>query len=119
LRTMDTAARIGGEEFAVILPNTKIEEGAKVAEKLRERIESRAEVGTNGSAVKATISLGVGVYNRDHSILKQPSALKAVADKALYHSKGSGRNCVTVARKYQRKIHFNTMRAVSPQRLPN
>ena len=88
LRAVDTAVRLGGDEFAVILPQANIEGGLLVAERLRARIE-KIEVPGYGSI---TASLGAASFPSDAS---SRDRLVVAADRALYISKHSGRNCVS------------------------
>ena len=90
LRTNDLAARIGGEEFALILPETRGLGGHALAEKLRRIIA--AERFTHGDdSLNATISLGVAEFSPK---FVDPDALVKLADERLYAAKNSGRNCV-------------------------
>lgn len=87
-REVDICGRYGGEEFAVILPDTG-EEGAMVfCERLRKAIEAMT-VSYGGQSVQFTISLGISLLNET-----TPGATEwlAQADKALYQSKEGGRN---------------------------
>lgn len=94
LRNVDIIGRMGGEEFAVLLPETDTAEAVEVAERLRDAI-AKAEVRLeDGQAVQFTVSIGVTAMNRmDDDI----DALLSVADKALYDAKHAGRNRVCVA----------------------
>jgi diguanylate cyclase (GGDEF)-like protein len=86
LRKVDIAARYGGEEIIILLPNTGEEEGIKVAEKLRKRIENARLLGLHNPL---TISLGVSTYPKHSSWAKD---LIERADQALYYAKENGRN---------------------------
>lgn len=86
-RSSDTAARYGGEELAVILPETDSEGAMRLAEKARKLIEARAG-DVAGKAV--TISMGVAAYGPGND---GPAELISAADKAMYKAKTSGRNC--------------------------
>lgn len=92
LRSYDKMARVGGEEFCVLLPNTDKDQAYAVAEKLREAVFN-TPVATNDEDVTMTISIGVSeVKNTDtdsNAILKR-------ADKLMYKAKRSGRNRVCV-----------------------
>ncbi len=85
---LDLVARIGGEEFAVILPRTRLTEATEIADRLR-----RAVAGTTFSPqlahLKITTSVGVTEAIADDNI----STLVKRADDALYASKRDGRNC--------------------------
>lgn len=85
----DIAARMGGEEFTVLLPDTDAEAAMAFAEKLRRRVEQTVVV-AGDSEIRATISLGIAM-NRKTSNLDD---LINRADRALYTAKRSGRNKV-------------------------
>jgi len=92
IRQIDVLARIGGEEFAVILPATDLPGAAKLAEKLREMVE-KTPVQKENTMVRITASFGVTeIFADDRNI---DDAL-ARADAALYEAKRTGRNCVKV-----------------------
>jgi diguanylate cyclase (GGDEF)-like protein len=86
LRKGDIAARYGGEEIIILLPNTGEEEGTNVAEKLRRKVENARLLGLHNPL---TISLGVSTYPRHSSWAKD---LIEKADQALYYAKENGRN---------------------------
>lgn len=88
VRTNDTVARIGGEEFAVLLPEVPIEGGVILAEKLRKLIEEEV-FSHEGTTIPVTISLGVAAWRE--GIENAEDLLKA-ADEKLYEAKRSGRN---------------------------
>lgn len=93
LRRSDMAFRTGGEEFAVILPETGLRAGAEVAEKLRRRIDEEPVVIEGGKRVFPTMSFGVGVPDET-----MPEELYRKVDQALYRVKKSGRNAIEVAK---------------------
>jgi two-component system, cell cycle response regulator len=88
VRTNDTTARIGGEEFAVLLPEIPCEGGVTLAEKLRRLIEEEV-FSHDGVSIPVTISLGVAAW--EPGLSDGESLLKA-ADSKLYEAKRSGRN---------------------------
>ncbi|MCU0242067.1 MAG: GGDEF domain-containing protein, partial [Vicinamibacteria bacterium] len=92
LRTIDLIGRYGGEEFIIILPNTRQEETLHTGERLRATIERHA-VQFGGKPLSITISIGMAAYPSAKHI-DSPSALVREADKALYRAKAGGRNCV-------------------------
>lgn len=94
-RPGDTISRYGGEEFAVLLPETGLEGAEKVADTLVQRVSTEV-IHFNNSHVPVTVSIGLAVLNAgvaDHEI----ESFIERADKALYHAKESGRNryCVS------------------------
>ncbi|MCT4612297.1 MAG: diguanylate cyclase [Clostridia bacterium] len=104
-RTSDIISRYGGEEFTVILPKTDSISAAKAAEKLRKKIEDTV-VSYEGEELKVTISLGVATYP-NHSVDMQ-SLIKA-SDTALYESKETGRNKVSVYNSDQNIVSLNEL----------
>lgn len=94
VRTNDVVARYGGEEFAIILPETDIEGATILAKRVREAIE-KLEIIAKGTRIKVTVSLGVTGYKHCSAIAEKVNFI-ALADKALYISKQSGKNKVTV-----------------------
>ncbi len=98
IRGGDVGARFGGDEFAVLLPNIKIEGAEALAERIRYKVEAlntsfKAKMNT---IVGFTISIGVGVYTASTG-KKSKNDIIIEIDKALYKSKADGRNKVTVA----------------------
>jgi diguanylate cyclase (GGDEF)-like protein/PAS domain S-box-containing protein len=92
LREMDIIGRVGGEEFAVILPETDGDGAYEVAERLRQFIASQTMTTEKGASVGLTVSIGlttlaVGGEDNLDTLLRQ-------ADEALYRAKCSGRNRV-------------------------
>ncbi len=83
--------RIGGEEFAVIVPGADSDQICRGAEKLRTAIASTEVRYANGMLPRVTISAGVVTYPVDG---KLPQLILKRADEALYLAKGAGRNCV-------------------------
>lgn len=88
-RETDLAARYGGEEFALVLTETAKHEAAKLAERLRVRIESAPLMLPDHGEQRVTVSLGLATFSRD---ARDAQALAAAADEALYAAKHAGRN---------------------------
>ncbi len=86
LRDADIPARCGGDEFAVILPETELDEAVNLAERLRILVES-----TWAAEGRLTISLGVAAMSAGMQSFEE---LVKNADLALYQAKQDGRNCV-------------------------
>ena len=93
LRGFDCFGRVGGEEFLVILPQTALETGRLVAERLRERVIA-LELGDIAADLHVTISLGLAQLNDPAEALE---GLLDRADRALYQAKAAGRNRVVLA----------------------
>lgn len=91
LRDTDILARVGGEEFAILLENTTEQAAAEVAERLRASIETTPLVLKEDELV-LTVSVGVACLIPGQS--DQLDTLLALADKALYAAKAAGRNRV-------------------------
>lgn len=92
-REEDIVARIGGEEFVVMLSHSDEKNTFECAEQLRKKIEKLATLGKT-----TTVSIGVTTLNLNNS-KETFDDLFTRADQALYESKNSGRNCVTQAKK--------------------
>lgn len=91
LRARDFAGRNGGEEFAVLLPDTEIEAALEIAERVRAAI---AEISLPGTDASVTASIGVSGFPGQASTLDR---LERLADAALYLAKRQGRNRVELA----------------------
>jgi diguanylate cyclase (GGDEF)-like protein len=94
-RATDLPARIGGEEFALILPNTDIGGAAAVAEAIRARIEGLHLPHARSPLGVVTVSVGVAVATTDAPA--PAHELMLAADKALYKAKSGGRNASVAA----------------------
>lgn len=94
IKGQDTAARIGGEEYLVLLPDTPVDGAATLAEQIRTTVAAgRISRAGTSEQDRITLSLGVTDFRRDDTI----ETYIARADAALYASKSAGRNRVTIA----------------------
>jgi diguanylate cyclase (GGDEF)-like protein len=93
-RANDVVARYGGEEFAVILVDTAKFTAAKVAERVRERVNANDFSEAAPNANKVSVSIGVATFPDDGG---DAEALVRAADTALYAAKRAGRNRVVLA----------------------
>jgi diguanylate cyclase (GGDEF)-like protein len=93
LRDVDCVGRLGGEEFAVLLPRTDTAHAMAVAERLRDAVAQASVYAPHGETVRFTISIGVATMQEEHTTL---DALLNQADRALYQAKHSGRNRVSL-----------------------
>jgi two-component system cell cycle response regulator len=92
---VDWVARIGGEEFAIVLPETGYQQGLDVARKLRAAI-AQPPFKTEGKSVDVTASFGLcGLDRVPAGERRLAERVLKIADAALYRSKNAGRNCVT------------------------
>lgn len=92
LREADILARFGGEEFAVLLPHTKLEEGKFVAERIRKSMEQHIfEIEEH--EIRITVSIGVSLMSGEIDSFQQ---IYQAADAALYRAKRMGRNAVQI-----------------------
>ncbi len=95
LRGLDLVARIGGEEFLVVISDIARDRALDIAQRIRSVIGASAfDVGNGGPPVPVTISIGIAQADPQKS---SESSLLAAADRALYDSKKQGRDMVTFA----------------------
>jgi len=92
-REIDFIGRIGGEEFAVLLPETTRDQATDAAERLRRSVANSSIASERDSAIQFTVSIGVTSISSENDTL---DILLNQADKALYKAKNSGRNQVCV-----------------------
>jgi len=92
VRPMDLVARVGGEEFAIIMPNCASSFGQAVAERVRRRVEGMSVAIGAKQQIKVSISIG-GAF-APQWVRSSPTLWKERADVQLYHAKAQGRNQV-------------------------
>ena len=90
-RASDLPARFGGEEFAVVAPETDAEGAKRLAENVRSAVEALAIV-HEGNTAASYVTVSLGVATRYATELDSPEAIVSLADHALYQAKGKGRN---------------------------
>lgn len=88
LRKMDIAARYGGKEFAIILPDTEVQNAREVIEEIRRRFAGTSFTHASGNYY-LSFSAGIAEHSPEQTIVNLISA----ADQALYDAKSEGRNC--------------------------
>lgn len=94
-RETDVAARFGGDEFAIILPDTGSEGAVSVADRVRERIAAHPFLAGNGLNLRLTASIGVATLP---DVAASAEELVRAADVAMYRIKEAGKNGVGIAR---------------------
>ena len=95
LRNVDFCGRLGGEEFAVLLPETDAAAATEIAERLRASIAGATVIPEDGPPIRYTVSIGVTTLDHEDSNI---DTLLGLADQGLYQAKRSGRNRVCVTR---------------------
>ncbi|WP_395027199.1 diguanylate cyclase [Comamonas odontotermitis] len=93
VRAPDLVGRLGGEEFAVLLPGCSKSEAIKVAERIRSFVEDNQIQMEDGRIIAATVSVGVATTLKKTDVINH---LLSSADMALYKAKSSGRNRVCI-----------------------
>ncbi len=110
VREGEPVGRIGGEEFAVLLPDSNVEEAILFAERLLEEVRT-LELEVAGCQVAVTTSIGISHLNRQSANLE---TLLKKADEALYRAKRDGKDRVSVAESYSSLSSFR--KRISPRR---
>lgn len=91
-RVYDVPGRYGGEEFCIVLPETRLGNTSVVAERIRSRLE-KTELECGGAPFRVTVSIGIAGIDSSQDVNEvSPSALIDRADRALYTAKHRGRN---------------------------
>jgi diguanylate cyclase (GGDEF)-like protein len=107
LRDYDLAGRFGGEEYVMLLPQTRAPDAFKIADRVRAHIAGVPITTSGGERVPVTVSIGVAALDAGSS--RELTELLAAADAALYRAKASGRNQVQM---------ISTSRGLSAVRSP-
>ena len=92
VRGLDLVGRIGGEEFVVLLPDTRLEEAQRLGERLRLQV-AQSPLKHDGHTITVTVSLGLSDFGPQD---RNAEATLHRADQALYEAKAAGRNCLRV-----------------------
>ncbi|KEP26423.1 GGDEF domain-containing protein [Bacillus zhangzhouensis] len=100
-RSSDFIGRIGGEEFAVLLPNCSVEKTWQIAERLRRKIADQPIYLQDGTSIQTTVSIGCAYYPGTHTDIKK---LPIIADQELYKAKQSGRNQVSFSERMRNHL---------------
>jgi len=98
LRTDDILGRFGGEEFVILLPETKLEDARNIAERLR-HLFAETLIETDVGPINITISIGVSLLEKANSTTIEQ--LLSRADRAMYLAKQAGRNRVMIWEDYE------------------
>lgn len=93
-RAGEVVARLGGEEFVVLLPGVDADSAQRSAVRLQQRLAER-EIPHEASAVSPLVTLSIGVAGFDRDSMDQFDQLLRRADEALYRAKSQGRNCIS------------------------
>ncbi len=106
LRRSDVVCRFGGEEFAILLPDTGLKSAVELMDRVRQNVQKLDLRGFSGEALKVTISVGVAEVNTRPKASPHRSEISetlALADEQLYEAKNNGRNQVCFASAEQGK----------------
>jgi diguanylate cyclase (GGDEF)-like protein len=101
-RKADLPARFGGDEFAVLLPETAAVDAEAVAERIRQAVD-KLPIRVGGTEFHVTMSVGIADLNSGE--INSPGAMLGLADRALYAAKQNGRNCAVQAH----NLHENAL----------
>ncbi len=94
VREEDVLARVGGEEFVLLMPNTALATAAKVAERIRQTVGQTSHTVPNQQDISVTVSIGVASLAEVNSL--DAEALTSLADVRLYRAKSNGRDQVVI-----------------------
>ncbi|WP_415895437.1 GGDEF domain-containing protein [Neptuniibacter sp. PT34_22] len=91
LRSSDLIARVGGEEFVIVLPNTDINNAQTILDRIRNKVADDP-LTIEGHCINLSVSIGLSQNKKHHSLIIDQ--LIQEADKALYKAKEAGKNCI-------------------------
>ncbi|MBI3996985.1 MAG: GGDEF domain-containing protein [Candidatus Omnitrophica bacterium] len=115
LRRTELVARFGGDEFALLFPETDLEGARVVAERVRQRVSRfpflRAAHGSGIAPASLTLSIGIAVFPEDGITVE---ALLGRADRRLYDAKEAGRNCVIATPRREERRREPRIRFAGP-----
>lgn len=106
VRDGDAVGRLGGEEFAIVLPRTGLYEARQIAERIRETLERRVTSLPKGGTIRVTVSIGLALHREGEAL----DALMSRADGAMYEAKCLGRNRVVVAADFNQTARLELQR---------
>lgn len=101
-RTSDLIARYGGEEFVAVLPKTPLEGAIRVAENMRRKVDT-LNIPHPASPITAHVTLSFGIASTQPNAQDDRNVLVTAADRALYHAKKGGRDCIAC---YTHDLHL-------------
>ncbi len=110
LRRSDVICRFGGEEFAILLPDTNLKSAVELMDRVRQTVEKLSITGLHGETLQVTISVGVAEVNTLPKASLHRSEISdtlALADEQLYEAKNHGRNQVCYARSGEAAQHVS------------
>lgn len=114
VRETDIVARYGGEELAILLPETPFESACEVAERIRRNVAAFPFTGKEQQTVSMSLSIGISCLDNEPDL--EPSELIIRTDTALYRAKHQGRNQICKAQLERGRLVIETYsRGVSPQ----
>ena len=93
VRIFDVCARFGGEEFVVIMPGGAKDTAHRLAERIRQRVETYRALSATLADIRVTVSIGFAVSSSDMTVVE----LLELADQGLYSAKQAGKNCIRTA----------------------
>jgi diguanylate cyclase (GGDEF)-like protein len=105
-RTHDVVGRLGGEEFAVLLPHTSLDVAVSVAERIRHRLRSSVVSVTEAAPISVTASFCVAAFAPEET----HEVLLSRADAELYHAKRAGRDRVVAVQECDQKTRHEVGR---------